>query len=320
MTRFLLTGGGGFVGQWLARLLLERGHEAVLAGIGTLENGPHILTASECARVRWMPTDVRSQSDVDRLLDSTAPDAIVHLAGVAFPPDADRDPAATYDINALGAVRLLSALAVRRQTGTLDPVTVVVGTGLQYGAHRPDEMPLREAADQCPLTPYAASKLAQEVAALQIARSSGLRVVCTRSFNHSGLGHGSQYLLPSLVTRALALRDTGARCLVLGNDVVRDYLHVRDVAAAYLALAERGHAGEAYNVSSGVGVSVRQLAADVLLRAGVDADITTEPSLMRAVDIPILVGSPGKLVHDTGWRPALTHADIIDDLLHAATH
>lgn len=320
MMRFLLTGGGGFVGQWLTRLLLERGHDVTLAGVGSLDDGPLILTAAERAHVRWLAADVRAQADVDRMLDAAQPNAVVHLAGVAFPPDADRDPAATYDINALGAVRVLSALTTRCAAGTLEVVAVVVGSGLQYGAHPADEMPLREDASQRPLTAYAATKAAQEVAALQIGRTSSLRVVCTRSFNHSGVGHGAQYLLPSLVGRVLALRSAGPRRLTLGNDVVRDYLHVRDVAAAYLALAERGRAGEAYNVSSGTGVSVRQLAADVLLRAGVDADISTEPSLVRAMDIPVLVGSPDKLERDTGWRPTLTHADIIDDLLHAATH
>jgi GDP-4-dehydro-6-deoxy-D-mannose reductase len=320
MTRFLLTGGGGFVGQWLARLLLERGHDVTLAGVGALADGPCILTASERSHVRWVAADVRSQPDIERMLDAAQPAAVVHLAGVAFPPDADRDPAATYEINTLGAVRVLSSLAVRCAAGTLDAIAVVVGTGLQYGAHAADEMPLRETAPQHPLTAYAATKLAQEIAALQIGRASALRVVCTRSFNHSGVGHGAHYLLPSLVGRILALRSGASRQLALGNDVVRDYLHVRDVAAAYLALAERGRAGEAYNVSSGVGVSVRQLAVDALLRAGMNADISTEPSLVRAMDIPVLVGSPGKLERDTGWRRTLTHADIIDDLIHAATH
>jgi GDP-4-dehydro-6-deoxy-D-mannose reductase len=163
---------------------------------------------------------------------------------------------------------------------------------------------------------YAASKSAQEIAALQAHRAHGLRVVCTRSFNHSGVGHGEEYLLPSLVRRVRSLAR--GEPLALGNDVVRDYLHVADVADAYLALTERGTAGEVYNVASGIGLSVRRLAMDVLLRAGVDADISTEPSLVRPTDIPVLIGSPAKLTRDTAWTPRRTHTDIIDDLLHAA--
>jgi GDP-4-dehydro-6-deoxy-D-mannose reductase len=166
---------------------------------------------------------------------------------------------------------------------------------------------------------YAASKAAQEVASLQFCRDAGVRVVCTRSFNHSGIGHGGQYLIPSLVRRVKQLSDTGDRRLSLGNDVVRDYLHISDVVSAYLLLAEHGVSGEAYNVASGRGISVTTLANEILLRAGVSADISTDPSLVRATDIPVLIGSPAKLIEHTGWAPTKTHTDIIDDLLNAAT-
>jgi GDP-4-dehydro-6-deoxy-D-mannose reductase len=180
-------------------------------------------------------------------------------------------------------------------------------------------MPLEETAPQRPMTTYAASKAAQEIAALQFHLGAGVRVIATRSFNHSGIGHGMQYLIPSLVARAKRIARGAEKGLSLGNDVVRDYLHVSDVVAAYLQLAARGRPGEVYNVASGRGVSVRQLAAEILLRVGATADISTEAALVRASDIPILIGSPAKLQRDTGWAPARTHADIIEDLLHAAT-
>ncbi len=317
--RALITGGGGFVGQWLARALLARGDSVVLTGLGATLTGPRVLSGDERARVCWINADIRDTEDVEASLDRSEPDLVFHLAGVSFPPDAERAPASAYDVNALGAVRLLSSIRRRVAAGAPSPVVLVVGSGMQYGFHDPSEMPLDESAPQRPVTTYAASKAAQEIAALQFHRQFGLRVVCTRSFNHSGVGHGSQYLLPSLVgrVRALQRRADGPRSLSLGNDVVRDYLHIDDVVRAYLSMAERGRAGEVYNVSSGRGVSVRQLATDVLQRAGVSADISTEATLVRASDIPVLVGSSVKLQRDTGWAPTRTHADIIDDLLHA---
>jgi GDP-4-dehydro-6-deoxy-D-mannose reductase len=244
-----------------------------------------------------------------------AADTVFHLAGMSFPPDADRAPIDAYDINTLGAVRLLDAVRRTRP----DATTLIVGTAVQYGAHPPAEMPLTERAEQRPATTYAGSKTAQEVAALESGRAHGLRIICTRSFNHSGVGHGPQYLLPSLVSRVRAIARGEEHALRLGNDVTRDYLHVADVVTAYIALAERGRAGEVYNVCSGVGASSRKLAADVLLRAGVSADISLEPSLVRASDTPVLVGSPEKLARDTGWSPTKTTTDIIADLLNAST-
>jgi GDP-4-dehydro-6-deoxy-D-mannose reductase len=316
--RALVTGGGGFVGQWLTRALLERGDSVDVTGLGAAFAGPMVLTAEERGATRWIPADMRDAEQVASAIDRSAPDVVFHLAGVAFPPEAERSPTTTYDVNVLGAVRLLGAIHQRATAGVMSPVTLIVGSGMQYGQHAASAMPLRETAEQRPVTTYAASKAAQEVAALQFFRAFGARVICTRSFNHSGLGHGAEYLLPSLVARANRIRRGAEKRLALGNDAVRDYLHVTDVVSAYLLLAERGVAGEAYNVSSGHGVSARQLAEDVLLRVGAPVDISTDPALVRASDVPVNVGSPAKLKHDTGWTPVKTHADIIDDLLHAA--
>lgn len=317
--RVLITGGGGFVGQSLARVLLRQGHAVDLTGLGANMSGPSVLTREERRQVRWLPADMRDGEDIELLFQRTDPDAVVHLAGVSFPPDAERAPTTTYDINTLGAVRVLNAVRRRRVAGVADPLVLVVGSGMQYGAHPAEAMPLDELAVQLPTTTYAASKAAQEIAALQVFASSGVRVVLTRSFNHSGIGHGEQYLIPSLISRVKRIAEGAEPRLALGNDAVRDYLHVDDVVSAYLSLIERGRPGEVYNVASGFGLSVRQLAESVLARAGVEAEITTDPSLIRMSDIPMLVGSSAKLRRHTGWQPRKTYLDIIDDLLNAST-
>jgi GDP-4-dehydro-6-deoxy-D-mannose reductase len=297
--------------------LLARGDTVDFAGLGAALHTP-ILSADEQRQARWLTADFRRGGEVDAAIEQSRPDVVFHLAGISFPPDADLDAEATYEVNVLGAVRLFDSIGRRRAAGVIDPVVIVVGSGVQYGRHDTSEMPLREEAALRPETVYAATKTAQEIAALQAFRRSGLRAICTRSFNHSGPGHERRYLLPSLVNRVQQIRGGSEPRLTLGNDVVRDYLHVSDVVTAYLLLAERGRAGEVYNVASGRGVSVRELASDVLLRAGTTAEISTDPALVRASDIPTLVGSSARLQRDTGWAPAKTHADIIDDLLHSA--
>jgi GDP-4-dehydro-6-deoxy-D-mannose reductase len=167
---------------------------------------------------------------------------------------------------------------------------------------------------------YAASKAAQEVVALEAARSEGVRVVATRSFNHSGPGQPDEFLLPALVHRVLAIRDGTDTVLRIGNaDTVRDFLHVRDVVRAYLALVESGVTGEVYNVCSGEGTRTRDLAKRVLAAAGVNAAIVVEAALVRQVEVPWLVGDPAKIRSATGWAPTLSSNDIIDDLINAAS-
>jgi GDP-4-dehydro-6-deoxy-D-mannose reductase len=314
--RVLVTGGGGFVGQWLAKALLARGDAVDLAGLGgPVQSG--VLTGGEWAGVRSLPLDVRDDRAVDAVVERSCPELVFHLAAVSFPPDADRSPTMTFDVNVLGTVRLLSAIVRRRAAGALDPVVLIIGSAAQYGRHDPAAMPLDESAEQRPVNTYAASKAAQETVALQVQRATGLRVICTRSFNHSGVGQAPEYLLPSLVARAARIARGQDSVLTLGNDVIRDYLHVSDVVRAYLLLGSHGTPGAVYNVASGEPVSVRQLAADVLLRANVNAEISTDPALARSTDIPVLVGSPRRLMGDTGWAPLKTYGDI-DDLYHSA--
>jgi GDP-4-dehydro-6-deoxy-D-mannose reductase len=253
-------------------------------------------------------------------LEASRPDVVFHLAGISSVGGAESDPGAAADVNVTATVRLLGAVARLRDAEAADPVVLVVGSGEQYGAHPAASQPLVESAEQRPLTLYAATKAAQELFALQAWRRHGVRVVCARSFNHTGAGQSDSFLLPALVRRALMLRERGGGVLRLGNtSPVRDLSHVSDVVAAYILLAERGGAGEAYNVCGGVGHSVGELAAAVLRRVGVDAALEEDPALVRPVDVPILVGDAGRL-RALGWTPARTLDDCIDDLIHAATH
>jgi GDP-4-dehydro-6-deoxy-D-mannose reductase len=315
--RALVTGAAGFVGQWVGRELIERGWDVT----GTcLEDAPPAVAPNDpLASVRWQVADVRHSEDLARLLDAATPDAVVHLAGVAFVPAAQADPGTALEVNVIAAARLLAEVKVRRASGTIDPVVLLIGSGEQYGRHEVDAMPLTELAEQRPHSVYAASKSAQEFIALEAFRSSGVRIVATRSFNHSGVGQAARFVLPALVRRALMLRESGERGLAIGNTTtVRDFLHVRAVARAYADLLERGTAGEVYNVASGTGVDVGTLAQRVLALVGVDAILNTDAVLVRPVEVPILIGDATKLRGATGWSPRFALDSIIDDLIRAA--
>jgi GDP-4-dehydro-6-deoxy-D-mannose reductase len=313
--RALVTGAGGFVGRWLCQLLVESGWHVT----GASPDPAPVLDAY--AGVEWLPMDIRQQGDVVAALDASRPDAIFHLAGVTFLPGAQSDPGLAVDVNVGGTARLLADVRRRRKAGTSDPFVLIVGSAEQYGRHDASELPLVESAEQRPLNVYAATKSAQEIIAREAHRSDGVRVVMTRSFNHSGAGQSPQFLLPALVQRALGLRESKEGKLRIGNtSPIRDYLHVADVVRAYALLAERGVPGEVYNVCSGVGTSVGELTQRVLDRAGVAAELWADPALVRPADVPALVGNPGKLRDATGWKPTMGIDNVIDDLVHAATH
>jgi GDP-4-dehydro-6-deoxy-D-mannose reductase len=315
--RALVTGAGGFAGQYVARQLLADGWTVIGASAAPPAAGG-ALSPAEQGAVRWVIGDLRDDAVLLPLLDE-APDAILHLAGIAHVVSAQQAPSLAFEVNTGIGARMLAHLRVRRAAGTADPVVLMVGSGEQYGRHDAAALPLREDAPQRPLTVYAATKAAQEVLALEAHRGGGLRVVCTRSFNHAGRGQAPGFLLSSLAERARALKATGGRALVLGNVTpVRDWLHVSDVARAYVALLAHGEPGTAYNVASGIGHDVATVARRVLALAGVDATLETDPALVRPVDVPALVGDPSRLQAATGWTPAKTLDDILSDVLDAA--
>jgi GDP-4-dehydro-6-deoxy-D-mannose reductase len=317
--RALVTGAAGFAGQWLCRELLHSGWDVWGARLDA-SLPPGALDGDASKSVRWWQGDLRAPSAAHDAIDASTPDAIFHLAGIAHVPSADADPSGTLDVNVIVASRLLGDVRTRRAAGTLDPVVVVVGSGEQYGRHDAAELPLDEDAAQRPMGVYAASKAAQEVLALEAHRTGGVRVIAARPFNHSGPGQTPSFVIPALVRRAVALRGT-ANPLVMGNtDTVRDFSHVEDVVRGYVALAERGVPGEAYNIASGDGTNMASLALRILALAGVAAKLQSDPALVRPADVPALVGSAAKLRAATGWAPRHSLDTILEELIRAASH
>jgi GDP-4-dehydro-6-deoxy-D-mannose reductase len=317
--RALVTGAAGFAGQWLCRELLHSGWDVWGTRLDdALPDGA--LDADSAKSVRWWSGDLRAADSAHEMIGAARPDAIFHLAGIAHVPSANADPAGTLDVNVIVAARILGDVRTRRATGTLDPVVIVVGSGEQYGRHEAAELPLTESAAQNPMGVYAASKAAQEVLALEAHRTGGVRVIAVRPFNHTGPGQSPNFVIPALVRRAIALRGSG-KPLVMGNtDTIRDFSHVQDVAHAYIAIAERGAAGEAYNIASGVGTDMASLAHRILALAGADAKLQTDPALVRPADVPALVGSAAKLRAATGWTPRHSLDTILEELIRAASH
>jgi GDP-4-dehydro-6-deoxy-D-mannose reductase len=317
--RALVTGAAGFAGQWLCRELLHSGWEVW----GTrLDDAlpPGALDSGTGDAVRWWEGDLRAPTAAHDAIEAATPDAIFHLAGIAHVPSANADPAGTLEVNVILAARLLAHVRARRAAGTLDPVVVMVGSGEQYGRHALAEMPLDEGAAQQPMGVYAASKAAQEVIALEAHRTGGVRVIAVRPFNHTGPGQSPNFVVPALVRRAVALRGT-SKSLVMGNtDTIRDFSHVEDVVRGYVALAELGTAGEAYNIASGVGTEMAALARRILALAGVDAKLQMDPALVRPADVPALVGSAARLRAATGWTPRHSLDSILEELIRAASH
>jgi GDP-4-dehydro-6-deoxy-D-mannose reductase len=313
--KVLVTGADGFVGGWLVRELLRAGHQ-VVGGI-RLGGGPAVLLAeSERLRVHWVDFDLLSAESVYGLA-GVAADAVVHLAAVASGTDARHDPGHAWTVNAAGTARLLEAIGQRVGPGA-GPLVLLISTGEVYGNGL--DRPALETDPLRPRSPYAASKVGAEVAAREVADRRGLRLIIARAFPHTGPGQSEKYVVPALAKRIATAKRVGAPVIKTGNlTPVRDLTDVRDVVRAYRLLVESGRAGETYNVATGRGVALAEVVAE--LARLVDHRVIGEPdpNLLRANDLPYLVGDPGRIKKDTGWAATIPLERTFRDVLDAQT-
>ncbi len=312
--KILLTGADGFVGGWLARRMLDSGHAVV--GTHRRGAGPSpVLGSTEAARIEWRELELASAESIEAASRGRW-DAVVHLAALSSGSEARENPGLAWEVNAAGTARLAEVLGLRTATRQGDPNFLVVSTGEVYGSGRGEAHKESDAALPC--SPYAGSKLGAEIAALEVSRRTGLRVMIARPFPHTGPCQDIRFVVPALASRIVAAKRIGAAVIKSGNlDTVRDFLDVRDVADAYLALLERGTAGEVYNIASGEGRALTDVVKRLERLAQWKVRPELEPRLARRSDIQHLVGDATKLRADTGWRPQLSFDRTLQDLLHA---
>lgn len=300
--KILVTGATGFVGRWLVRELEGAGHEA----IGTPSRAD---------------LDITDTDAVTAFVARIRPEAVVHLAGMSYGPDARREPDRALAVNEGGTRAVLEAVAT-----AIGPLPVlVVSSSEVYGYPAPADLPLRESAPLLTDQPYGLSKLAQERAAVELAELHRIPLVVTRSFNHTGPGQRPEFVVPALAGRIVAAREGGERTIRAGNvDVRRDISDVRDVVRAYRLLTEAlassglsaGHV--VYNVASGRAVAIRELINRLAALADIEIEIEIDPSLVRQQDPPEIRGDASRLAADVGWRPTIELEVTLADVFREA--
>jgi GDP-4-dehydro-6-deoxy-D-mannose reductase len=295
--RAAVTGARGFVGPHLIAHL-EASGDAVT---GLDRRGPE-------------PFDVTDADAVRGALQRVQPDVVYHLAALSHVGDSWQAPTLAFRVNAEGTLNVLRACIDLKV-----PRVVVVGSAEEYGRVDPTDLPLAENAALRPVTPYGASKVAAEFLALQAFLGDELGTIRVRPFGHTGPGQEPRFVVPALAARIAHAEAAGEPEIAVGSlEAIRDLTDVRDMVRAYRLLAEHGEPGEVYNACSGRGVSVAELAEELLGLAHREIRLRVDPHLVRPVEVPRLVGDNRRLRAATGWAPQIPLSRTLADVLETA--
>ena len=310
--RVLITGITGFAGSHLAEYTLADQPEVEVFGIvrwrSRMENVLHFRD-----KVELIEADVKDMVSLQSCLAHIKPDRIFHLAAQSFVPTSWKCPAETFATNAIGQINLFEAALSLK----LSPRIQVAGSSEEYGQVYPDEVPMKETNPLRPLSPYAVSKVAQDMLGWQYFRSYGLPIVRTRGFNHTGPRRGDVFVTSSFA-KQIAEVEKGKRkpVIYVGNlEAKRDFTDVRDIVRAYWLSLEKGEPGEVYNIGSGRSYSVREVLDTLLSLSKVKVKVEVDAKRLRPSDVPILLSDCTKFRKLTGWEPRIPFQQTMGDLL-----
>ena len=306
MLRVLITGITGFAGSHLAEHLVSRGDE--VHGLAH-ERPPFKNLAAIKERVRIHEGDITSVEDIQGALAGSRADAVVHLAGMAVPTLASKDPIAAVRVNVLGTAAVLTALEQHPKTRL-----VLASSADVYGA--PDRVPVDEDAPVRPTNVYAATKVAAEALTRELAARHGAPVVILRPANQNG-PRQHPGLAASAFAKQIAEAEAGLAEPVVRHgrlDAERDFLDVRDMARAYAAALGLGESGT-FNVGTGRAVAIAEILDTLIGLARIPVRAELDPARVREGEPTHIALDATRFRQKTDWSPRITLADSLRDTL-----
>ena len=294
----LITGSSGFIGGHLVAELKTNGYEIVKCDLKASDDN--------------VPMDIMNQDMIQRVLEEHKPDVIINMAGQANVGLSWKKPQLTVQLNTVGLINILEAVkAVNPKIRV-----IAVGSSDEYGSLEERGANVTEDIAVKPITPYAISKQAQELFAQLYVRAYGMDVCMIRLFNLGGPGQAKGYMISDFASGIAEVEAGKRNYMSVGNlDSARDFTHVKDACKAVRLIAEKGHAGEVYNISSGTTHKAQEVLDKLVGMAKKEIEVRQDPARMRPSDTPVVCGNHDKLTAHTGWMPELGLDEILTDAL-----
>lgn len=302
----LIIGGGGFVGPYLVRHLVnDLGYDV------TVTKTEKETLQMDDAKV--INLDILNKEMIDTVLKEEQPDYIFHLAAQSSVAYSWKNPSLTIDVNVKGCVNVLDG--VRELSHK--PRVLLIGSGEEYGRIREGECPIDEENNLRPGNIYAATKSCQNMLGKIYADAYDMDVVMVRAFNHIGPNQTPVFVVADFCKQVAEIEKKKKEpVMYVGNlSAKRDFTDVRDVVKAYALLVQKGKRGETYNVGTGHALAIEDILKEIITLSGENIEIKVDPAKLRPVDVPIIEPNIAKIKAQTGWEPQIPIAQTLKETL-----
>ena len=301
MKKVLIFGVSGFVGKYLVDNLVEHGYEV----IGTdciFASGEVVIRLN-----RFECMDILDAGAVYELVQKHRPDYIVNLAAISSVASSWKIPQKTINVNLYGTLNILEAV---RQIG-IDTKILLIGSSEEYAISIGQ---ISEEHDINANNPYGISKVAQENFAKIYREEYGLKIVNTRTFNHTGIGQSEQFAIPSFIKQVAEIEKSGQRGMIsVGNlSAQRDLGDVRDMVEAYRMLLENDSKHNIFNVGSGNCYLLENILKYIISLSNQEIEVYVDSDRIRPLDNPVIWCNNARIREEIGWKPKYTIYDTIN--------
>ena len=310
--KVLITGITGMVGSHLADYILDNHPSVEIHGLirwrSPLDNIRDVLS-----KITLHQAELRDVNSLVILLSQVMPDWIFHLAAQSYVTSSFGAPADTIHTNVIGTANLLDAVRI---TG-IDPSIHICSSSEVYGQVTEDEIPIRETNPFRPASPYAVSKVGEDMVGLQYFLSYGIKTIRTRMFTHTGPRRGDVFA-ESAFAKQIAEIEAGLRPnpMKIGNlHSVRTFADVRDAVRAYWLLLEKCPPGEVYNIGGSRTMTIGEMLEILRSLARCRIEHEVDPALLRPSDVTLQIPDTSRFRAATGWEPEIPLEVTLRDLL-----
>lgn len=314
--KILITGITGFVGSHLADYVLANHPAVEIYGLVRWRSPMDNLVHIPPNRLKLYYGDLIDLGSLIRTLGEATPEIIFHLAAQSYVKTSFEAPIDTLQTNVIGTTNLLEAVRLAQ----INPVIHICSSSEVYGQVREDEVPIKEDCPFRPASPYAVSKVAEDMVAFQYWLSYGVKTIRTRMFTHTGPRRGKVFA-ESAFARQIALIEKKKQepVLKVGNlDSIRTFSDVRDAVKAYWLLVNKCRPGDVYNIGGDRTMKVGEM-LDLLLDFSPvkgRVDIKVDPKLLRPSDVTLQIPDCSKFKSETGWKVQIPFEQTLEDMLN----